>query len=92
MRGGALRAAADRVVFGVGDGGRAEEATGYGEEATGYGKIKGRTSRLGRSVVLIGFSSHLGTSPERDAMCAPAKCRGISMWIAHRAGFADEQG
>ncbi len=80
MRGRALRAAADRVVVGVGDGGRAEEATGYG-------KIKGRTSRLGRSVVLIGFSGDLRASPERDAMCAPANCRALSMRIAHRAGF-----
>lgn len=51
----AWRAAANRIVA-------TAEVGGGAEEATGEGKIKGRTSRLGRSVVLIGFfgpSAHI---------------------------------
>ncbi|MBB4010453.1 hypothetical protein GGQ71_004754 [Rhizobium taibaishanense] len=72
MRGRALRVVADGVVAFVGDGEGAEEATGYG-------KIKGRTSRLGRSVVLVGDFGHLCTSSMLDAMCwHPNLCRIIN--------------
>lgn len=84
MRGGALRVVADGVVAFVGDGGGAEEATGYG-------KIKARTSRLGRTVVLLGFSGYFRTSLWQGAMCPLPNCHAISMQIAPHAGFPDER-
>lgn len=54
------------------------EAGGKAEEATGEGKIKARTSRLGRSVVLIGHFGFLRTSSGRNAMCTLSENPAIS--------------
>ncbi|WP_210214220.1 hypothetical protein, partial [Sinorhizobium meliloti] len=71
------------VVVGVGEGGVAGAPTGYG-------KIKGRTSRLSRLVVLIGFLSRFRTSFALTEMCAPLNCQALSTHVAHRAGLDDE--
>jgi hypothetical protein len=63
---------------------------GGAEEATGEGKIKGRTSRLGRLVVLTGFLSRFRTSFALTEMCAPLNCQALSTHVAHRAGLDDE--
>ncbi len=59
-------------------------------EATGYGKIKGRTSRLGRSVVLNGFFRLFRTSRATYAMCALSNYSVISTKAAHRGGKSHE--
>lgn len=83
MRSVAWRAAAVRIVIGAGEGGGAANSAVEG-------KIKGRTSRLGRSVVLFGFFRLFRTSRLTSAMCAPSNHPVISTEIAHRDWIAHE--
>lgn len=57
---------------------------GQGGGQPGYGKIKARTSRSGRSVVMIGFFPAFRTSRTKNAMCASSFFHMISRKTAHR--------
>lgn len=83
MRGEAWCAMEVRIVVGAAEG-------GGGAKTTGYGKIKGRASRLGRSVVLIGLFQLFRTSRLTSAMCAPPNHPVISTDFAPRGGKTHE--
>lgn len=60
------------------------EVSGRAGDQPGYGKIKARTSRSGRSVVMIGFFPAFHTSRTMDAMCTSSFYRVVSTKTTHR--------